>query len=140
MLAEVGPKPLRLEADDGTTDRTTQEIRSGPTSQHTFLNFVRSERYDELSFGTPLRLARTGRGPEAGVASQRTRAHFGFRDRCAKRIGVSRLRGLALWHTACPSKGPRHRQAPRLPIRAAKFSKLTTSHDGFADWLEPDAV
>ena len=47
---------------------------------------------------------------------------------------------LALWHTACPSKGPRHRLAPRLPIRAAKFSKLTTSHDGFADWLEPDAV
>lgn len=77
MLAEVAPEPLRLDADDGTTDRTTQETRSGSTSQHMFLNLVRSKRYDELSLGTPLRFARTGHRPEAGLASERTRAHFG---------------------------------------------------------------
>src|SRR5207245_5507071 len=27
------------------------------------------------------------------------------------------------------------RQAPQLPIRACKFSELTTNHDSFTDWL-----
>lgn len=72
MLAEVAPEPLRLDADDGTTDRTTQETRSGSTSQHMFLNLVRSKRYDELSLGTPLRFDRTGHRPEGGGIGQRT--------------------------------------------------------------------
>jgi hypothetical protein len=97
-LAEVTPEPLRLEADVGTRDRTTQETRSGPTSQHTFPNFVRSKRYDELSFGTPLRCApyRTRAGGRSGhrMDSRPFRSSRLTRHTGATRLGVSRLRGL----------------------------------------------
>ena len=62
---------------------------------------------------------------------------------------MSRLLGLPEDSPDFPAKEILDELIGDLPVdesfaeanrRAAKFSKLTTSHDGFADWLEPNAV
>lgn len=114
-----------------------KETRSGSTSQHMFLNLVRSKRYDELSFATPLRFARTGHRPEAGLASERTCAHFGFRDRRAKGIRVSRLRGLPEDSSDFPGKETLDELIGDLPVDEsfAEANRRAASQIYIPSWI-----